>query len=156
MVIFRPATAEATKHVASNLREEDILEMQHYLGGVFNPEVVLEDARKKSWDVFTIHPVSNGRMEDAAAICGTVRLSQEEGPSHAGVWFLATPEIEPVVGSLTREAPCWLDFMAETFLSLHAHAWVGNPHHIRWAKLVGFKQAGFKVFNDQPFILLVR
>ena len=122
---IHPATIEAAKEVASNLRLEDRREVEE--GHGLDPmERLVWAAQNLSCVYFT---TPNGKTAGMAGV-------EQDGT----IWMLCTPEIHKYPITFAREAKRYVDSRQEK--SLHNIVDARNIVHLKLLKFLGFKILG--------------
>lgn len=150
VLTIRPATLEDAQWLSTNLREDDVREIETASGR--SPQEVVPLSFRVSSECYTIRFTdSTGRIEDKpVAIFG---VSSDPEPGWGVMWLLGTTGIRRGSLSIIREATKWLDHWNEKYpKGIHNIVDTRNDLHVRWLQLMGFSFARTQVLvNDVPF-----
>lgn len=142
MILVRPATLEDARFVGAHLRVEDEREVRTSAGRPGSEVVPLSfRASSKCYTVW--------HNRKPVALVGVV----PRGMGYGTVWLLCTDDVRHCALSLISESRYWIDYLAKGFpKGLTARADARNGLHLRWCKLVGFKELSSEVVNGCRFI----
>lgn len=137
MLNVRPATEADLKHVASNMKADDVQEME--IAG-YSPETLLLAITACD------RVLSCGPEGSPWAVFG-VRREGIVGQ----VWALSTPAALVNWREIHRAAPAILDELGAGCRVLANVKYGGNVHHIRWLKSLGFTFINTFEVAGKPF-----
>lgn len=142
MIQVRPATLQDARFVGARLRVEDEREVNTATGRPGTEVVPL--ALHASSERYTVWHAGT-----PVALAGVVPRTDGLG----SVWMLCTDGVRFCALSLVSESRYWLDHMARAFPNgLTARADARNTAHLRWCKLMGFRELASEVVNGHRFI----
>lgn len=146
MIVVRPATLQDARFVGANLRVEDEREVNTSVGRPGSEVVPL--AFHASSECYTVW-----HKGKPVALSGVAPRADGLG----SVWMLCTEDVRLCALSLVSESRHWLDHMARAFPNgLTARADARNTSHLRWCRLMGFKELSTEVVNGHPFIRIYK
>lgn len=145
-MIVQTATWEDAMWMSSHLRVEDVEEV--WACSRRTPEDSLCLAHRYAAYSLLMRPAEGA---DPVAIFG---ISYDGTyPGRGVVWLLATPEVSKHARGVLRTARGWLArFLREFPEGVHNIIDSRNALHLRWVRLLGFKEGETILRNGVPFI----
>lgn len=132
--IFEPVKTEDVRHIAENMREEDIAELKAAHGNV-SPRAVLLQALTSTPDPYTI--VAPDGSGEPIALIGT-KPPPLLGNGKATPWMLGTERVKEFPRTFLVGGRDYVRDMLERFGRLENHVDVRNTVSVNWLRSIGF------------------
>lgn len=157
ILTIRPATREDVVSVASHLRPDDKREVEKATGQPAEQVVPFAfDSMPDRSDCYSIRLQRgfNTIDEDPTVIFGCQPDTMHEGMGI--IWMLSTSEIVRAPMSMLREARFWIPQFLEKYPNgLHNSVASFNGLHLRWLRLLGFREMNTYEVRGEKFIYVL-